>query len=95
MEFTFGKYKGRAVGDIIRTDPLYAQWVAMNLHSTQSEVVEYIRANMDCDVTYIDFGVHKGASIAQLKESYPKYVQFLRDSTWVKEHRPNLLSELF
>lgn len=67
-EFTFGKYEGKTVRDILEIQPTYLDWCAINLDHfyISEEVIEEIK------VSYSDFKISE-EGVNKLNEKYEQW----------------------
>ena len=93
---TFGKsHKGQSVEDLIKTEPLYCKWLLSQpfLETNYTLIFNYLTNNLTKD-DLLPFGKHKGKTVAYIKESDPKYIEWLKKNNWVKENLANIYDSL-
>lgn len=92
----FGKYNGRDVTDVIKTDPDYIKWVSKQPHIVLSDAIrEIIKKALPASVGYkLTFGRHRGKTLKYISENDSKYIIWLKRNQYVNESMHELVAEL-
>ena len=98
LEFSFGKYKGKSVSDIIENDLSYCRWLSNQTLLLESnprirEALEKALSNDDGSYI-ICWGKYKGKTLKTIQAIDPNYITWLDRNAYVSENCPGLKEEL-
>ena len=87
--FNFGKYKGKKMEEVARTDTEYLFWLLSKDDLTPKLKVDIHETlkNLDFRKFEMKFGKHRGKNIGEVQEKDPKYLRNLLDM-W-KDMKPH------
>ncbi len=89
-----GKFKGKLITDIIKTEPSYCLWLkSQPFVQTDTKLLEIIdshKPNKDA----LTWGRHKGRSVKQISEIDPAYIIWLKCNKFVQENCKSIMDQI-
>lgn len=90
---SFGKYKGKSIIDISKTDISYCKWLLSQPFSSDY-ITEYINDNVNVDDYIMKWGKYKNRTVSYIKSIDSKYIEWLQNNKFVLEKCPALIEAL-
>ena len=95
MAFTFGKYKGKTVEEVLDTDVNYCKWATSQPYLAEdikSIINEYMEKHDDSGYR-MKWGKYKNKTLTDIKELDPFYLTWLKCNEFAKKDS-RLMDEL-
>jgi uncharacterized protein (DUF3820 family) len=90
-----GKHKGRVINDVLKTDPAYCVWLSKQPWSANDEqFLDITRAARNPNNPIMTWGRHKGKPFSYIIDNDPKYIEWMRGSSFVAEKFPELKTKV-
>lgn len=90
MIFTFGKYENESLDYVIENDPQYLVFLMAQEWFQKSDIhKELIERGFNLSPT-LNFGKYKGWSIPDIKKKDASYIDWLKQSEFIKEKQPHI-----
>lgn len=86
MELNFGKYNGQNITDVYNNDKNYCVWLykQTQLLEDKDEIRDFLRSKLiNPDSYYMTWGKYKGRSLHEIEAIDAKYLDWLRENTFV------------
>ncbi|KAG7376422.1 hypothetical protein PHYPSEUDO_013578 [Phytophthora pseudosyringae] len=94
----FGKYRSLCVEQVFEIDPNYCRWLSfqksMNLKPAITDFLDSKFKAVDDGTYVINWGRHKGKSLKLIKQIDAKYIDWLRNSKFVKDNQAWLIAKI-
>ena len=86
IKFTDGKYNGKLVVDIIKSDPSYCHFYLFKYKGYKpKELTNLLKHNFPNENDYfMSFGPFKGKSLSWIYQNEPDYIDYLMNDEYVK-----------
>jgi hypothetical protein len=80
---------------LIQNEQAYAVWYANKCYMGEHHD-DYLIINeeLDCHATWLNFGKYKNTKLCDVVAKDKKYAQWMLNSEWVNEKRPQVIKEL-